>query len=112
MLNAVASAYAALSLVLSLGSRGGKRRSSSRLVSIFLDLIMVALLYSAIGAAMAIGLMGYQGNKHVQWNKVCNTFSRFCGQTAAAIALSALGSTQFILLVTLSAIGLHKKVTN
>ncbi|KAH7513284.1 hypothetical protein FEM48_Zijuj12G0183900 [Ziziphus jujuba var. spinosa] len=112
VVNAVASAYAAVSLVLSLANRGGKSSSSSsRLVVIFLDVIMVSLLFSSIGAAGAIGLMGREGNKHVQWKKVCNTFGKFCGQAAVAVILSLLGSIAFVLLVMLSARSLHKKIT-
>ncbi|BFG15175.1 hypothetical protein CerSpe_014490 [Prunus speciosa] len=105
--NATACAYAAFSLVLSLGNRGTK--SGLGLVIIFLDLLMVALLFSGNGAATAIGLMGYQGNSHVQWNKVCNVFGRFCNQVAAAIVLSLLGSLVFMYLVVLAALGLHRR---
>ncbi|BBG93227.1 Uncharacterised protein family UPF0497 [Prunus dulcis] len=105
--NAIACAYAAFSLVLSFANRGTK--SSLGLVIILLDLLMVALLFSCNGAATAIGLMGYQGNSHVQWNKVCNVFGRFCNHAAAAIVLSMLGSLAFMYLVVLAALGLHRR---
>ncbi|KAL3505781.1 hypothetical protein ACH5RR_031163 [Cinchona calisaya] len=105
--NAITCAYAAISLLLVLANRGGKKGLA--LMIIILDLLMVALLFSASGAALAVGLIGYQGNSHVQWNKVCNVFGKFCNQVAAAIVVSLLGSTVFLLLVLLAALNLHKK---
>lgn len=105
--NAVACAYAALSLLLVLATRGAKKGLG--LMIITLDLVMVALLFSSGGAALAVGLIGYEGNSHVQWNKVCNVFGRFCNQVAGAVVVSLLGSAAFLLLVLLAAINLHKK---
>lgn len=105
--NAVACAYAAFSLLLVLASRGAKKGLA--LMINILDLLMVALLFSAGGAALAVGLIGYEGNSHVQWNKVCNVFGKFCGQVAGAIAVSLLGSAVFLLLVLLATLSLHKK---
>ncbi|PIN04030.1 hypothetical protein CDL12_23435 [Handroanthus impetiginosus] len=79
------------------------------MVIIFFDLVMVALLFSGVGAAFAIGLMGYRGNTHVAWNKVCNVFDRFCHQVVAAIILSTVAALMFFLLVVLAALNLHKK---
>lgn len=98
--NAIASSYAALSLVL---ATSGKKGVMSAVI--ILDLLMVAMLFSSNGAALAIGLMGYQGNSHVMWAKVCTVFGRFCNQAAVSIALSLLGSILFLLLV---AMRLHK----
>ena len=105
--NVVACAYAALSLLLVLGNRGAKKGLA--LMIITLDLVMVALLFSGGGAALAVGLIGYRGNSHVQWNKVCNVFGRFCNQVAGAIVVSLLGSAAFLLLVLLAMINLHRK---
>ncbi|KAF9678035.1 hypothetical protein SADUNF_Sadunf08G0170000 [Salix dunnii] len=99
--NAIACSYAALSLVLATSGKKGVMSS----VIIF-DLLMVAMLFSSNGAALAIGLMGYKGNSHVMWAKVCNVFGRFCNQVAVSIALSLLGSILFLLLVGMR---LHKK---
>lgn len=71
------------------------------------DLIMVALLFSATGAAGAIGLMGAHGNSHVQWKKVCNVFGKFCGQVAASGTLSLFGAIAFFLLVLFGGNGMN-----
>ncbi|KAM1086736.1 hypothetical protein EV1_012390 [Malus domestica] len=105
--DAIACAYAAFSLVLSFANRGTKNKLG--LVIIVLDLSMVALLFSAIGSAGAIGLMGYQGNTRVQWNKVCNVFGKFCHLVAASTALSFLGSLAFFFLVVLAVLGLSRR---
>ncbi|KAK3010659.1 hypothetical protein RJ639_011824 [Escallonia herrerae] len=105
--NAIACSHAAVSLLLTLASRGGKKNVA--LMIFILDLVMVALLFSGIGAATTAGLLGFQGNKHVQWNKVCNKFEKFCNQALAAIAISVLASLAFLLLVLLAAPNVHKK---
>ncbi|CAI9118728.1 OLC1v1020332C1 [Oldenlandia corymbosa var. corymbosa] len=105
--NAIACAYAALSLLLVLASRGKKKGLTMLIIT--MDLLMVALLFSSGGAALAVGLIGYQGNSHVQWNKVCNVFGKFCHQVAGAIVVSLLGSAVFLLLVLLATLNLHKK---
>ncbi|XP_047315002.1 CASP-like protein 1E2 [Impatiens glandulifera] len=102
--NSIASGYAAISLIPSFLAK--KRPSMAVIV---LDLLMVGLLFSSIGAAGAIGIIGQKGNDHVKWNKVCNVFDKFCHQVIAAIALSFIGSLAFFLLVVLAAHNLHKK---
>lgn len=79
------------------------------MVIIILDLIMMALLASATGAATAVGVIGYQGNSHVRWNKVCNVFGKFCHQVAAAVVVSLLASLSFLFSVVLAVLDLHKK---
>ncbi|KAG2697295.1 hypothetical protein I3760_07G099600 [Carya illinoinensis] len=105
--NSVACAYAAGSLVYSVAARSFKHNAA--LVLSILDLIMMALLYSANGAAAAIGLVGLDGNSHVQWRKVCDVFDGYCHHLAAALVLSLVGSFAFLCLVLLSVLGLHKK---
>ncbi|CAA3014610.1 CASP 1E2 [Olea europaea subsp. europaea] len=105
--NAIACAYAAISLLLTMANRAGKR-CLGMIITIF-DLVMVALLFSGVGAAFAVGLIGFQGNSHVQWKKVCNVFDKFCDQAAAAVGISFIGSMLFFLMVFLATLNLHKK---
>ncbi|KAK6913810.1 Casparian strip membrane protein domain [Dillenia turbinata] len=104
--NAIACTHAALSLILCLVSKNGQK--GMKLVIIFLDLMMVALLFSGNGAAAAIGVIGYNGNSHVRWNKVCNVFTKFCNHVAVSIVLSLLGSLSFLLVILLIALSLPK----
>ncbi|CAA0807132.1 CASP-like protein 1E1 [Striga hermonthica] len=81
--NSIACAYAAVSLLLKLANRSGK--NGMDMMFVLVDLIMVALLFASVGAALAIGLMGYEGNSHVQWKKVCHVFDTYCDQVGVAI---------------------------
>ncbi|KAJ1427266.1 Casparian strip membrane protein [Sesbania bispinosa] len=105
--NAIACTYGALSLFLGLINRG-KGKGLWRLM-IIIDALMVALLFSGNGAATAVGVLGFQGNSHVQWNKVCNVFDKFCHQVAASVLLSLLGSVAFLLLVMIPLLRLHPR---
>ncbi|EXC03138.1 hypothetical protein L484_008470 [Morus notabilis] len=105
--NAIACLYAALSLVFLLANREGK--GITGLVVVVVDVVMMALLFSSNGAAAAIGVLGFKGNSHVQWEKVCNVFDKFCDQAAAALVVSLLGAIAFLLLIVLAAKRLHNK---
>lgn len=108
VVNAIACAYAIISLVLTLATRGGSKGGLALMITT-LDLVMVALLSSGSGATGAIGLIGMHGNSHVQWKKVCNVFGKFCHQVLAGLVLSVLGSVAFLLLVVISARNFQKK---
>lgn len=108
VVNAVACAYAALSLLLLLLFGRGGKTAAVALITIS-DVMMVALLFSGCGAAAAVGILGREGNSHVKWAKVCNTFGRFCNQVALALVLSLVGSLGFFLLAALAVVGLHRR---
>nr|GMD01413.1 CASP-like protein 1E2 [Ipomoea batatas]GMD87026.1 CASP-like protein 1E2 [Ipomoea batatas]GMD93426.1 CASP-like protein 1E2 [Ipomoea batatas]GME15050.1 CASP-like protein 1E2 [Ipomoea batatas] len=109
VVNAIACAYAFVSLVLTLVCKGQKSSRVASLVLIVLDLVMVALLFSSGGAAFAVGLLGYKGNSHVRWNKVCNVFGKFCAQVGGAVTVSLAAAAFFLLLVLLAIFKLHNK---
>ncbi|XP_008438806.2 CASP-like protein 1E1 [Cucumis melo] len=106
--NVIASLYGLLSLMLTLSNKNGSNNVLTLLV-IVLDTVSVALLSSGAGAAMAIGVIAYEGNSHVRWNKVCDTFGKFCKQVAASALLSLAGAIVFLLLVILALVGLLKR---
>lgn len=106
--NCITCAYGVLSLILILANRG-KRNGVLAMVIIILDLVMVALLASSLGAATAVGVLGLQGNEHVHWDKVCNVFGKFCHQVAGAVVVSFLGSISYLFLVMLAVLDLHHK---
>ncbi|CAL5183793.1 unnamed protein product [Lathyrus oleraceus] len=102
VVNVIACAYATLSFIIALAN-GHKSKLLVTLITL-LDAIMVALLFSGNGAALAIGVLAKHGNSHVLWNKVCNVFDKFCNQVAASCFISFLGSLVFLLLVMLPAL--------
>ncbi|KAK6239309.1 hypothetical protein QUC31_004778 [Theobroma cacao] len=105
--NAVASLYAAASLVASMAVRTSKEKAAMALV--ILDMTIMGLLFSSNGAAIAVGVLGQYGNSHARWNKVCELFGGFCHEMTAAIILSLVGSLVFFWLVALAILNLHKK---
>ncbi|GFY85235.1 hypothetical protein Acr_03g0020090 [Actinidia rufa] len=71
---------------------------------------MVALLFSGEGAAAAVGIIGYKGNSHVRWNKVCNVFRGVLPPDRPPPSFSLSSAlVAFFLLVVLAALNLHKK---
>ncbi|KAI9182563.1 hypothetical protein LWI28_026638 [Acer negundo] len=108
--NTIACLYAAASLAYSITFLARKfENNTAILVRTILDLIILGLLSSATGAGTAVGVLGLEGNSHVLWKKVCNLFSGFCREFAAALVLSLLGSLVFLLLVVVAVFNLHKR---
>ncbi|XXG84142.1 hypothetical protein AAC387_Pa10g1728 [Persea americana] len=105
--NAIACGYALLSLFVTIGQHGGPKGVGLGIT--ILDVIMVALLFSGLGAAATIGVLGLEGNSQMRWNKVCNTFEKFCRSLAVSQILSMIGSLVFLLLVVLSIMHLHRR---
>ncbi|XP_031258332.1 CASP-like protein 1E2 [Pistacia vera] len=103
----IACAYAGVSWAYCMAKP--KLNNRLELVMTLVDLTMTGLLFSATGAAMAIGVLGMNGNSHVQWHKVCNVFGDFCRQFEAGLVLSLLGSFAFLLLVVLAVFNLYKR---
>ncbi|XP_044506389.1 CASP-like protein 1D1 [Mangifera indica] len=67
-----------------------------------LDVLIYGVVVSATGAAGAVGYVGWKGNGHVGWSKVCPIYDKFCGHTAKSIAMSLLASVILFLLSMLS----------
>ncbi|KAH6821016.1 hypothetical protein C2S53_017650 [Perilla frutescens var. hirtella] len=105
--NAIASGHVAMSLLLILANRKGNK-GITMMITLF-DLVAIVLVFSGVGAAGTIGLLGYKGNQHVGWHKVCNVFQKFCGQAIASIIISAIAGTILLLLVVLAIFSLYKK---
>ncbi|XWS36218.1 hypothetical protein CRYUN_Cryun20dG0066500 [Craigia yunnanensis] len=107
--NAIAFSYAAASLVASILAVWTSKDKTG-IVLVILDMTIMGLLFSANGASIAVGVIGQDGNSHVQWKMVCNWVRGFCHQITAAIILSLVGSLVFFWLVALAILNLHKKL--
>ncbi|XP_077232602.1 CASP-like protein 1E2 [Tasmannia lanceolata] len=105
--NAIACAYATISLVILIANRTATIGLSLYLT--ILDLMVMALLFSGNGAASAVGILADKGNSHVGWNKICNVYGKFCHQTTASVIISLIGSVFFLLLIILSIFNLHRR---
>eukprot|EP00253_Pinus_taeda_P016255 PITA_16255 len=68
--NAVACCYTLISFILSVTGKFASSTQSAFLLSVS-DLVMVALVSAGVSAAAAIAYVGYKGNSHTQWGKLC-----------------------------------------
>ncbi|GAV87367.1 DUF588 domain-containing protein, partial [Cephalotus follicularis] len=106
--NIISCAYGVISLLFSILNKDENIKILGFMI-ITLDVVIIALLSAGNGAAFAVGLVAYQGNSHVQWNKACNVFDKFCLQGSFAVTFSLLGSLAYLLLVLAATFSLHKK---
>lgn len=72
--------------------------------------LILGVVVSATGAAGGVAYVGLKGNEHVQWQKVCNVFDKYCRHIAGSLAVSLFASVVLVLLIWLSAFTLHKKI--
>lgn len=73
--------------------------------------LMLGVVASAIGAALAVAYIGLKGNSHAGWNKVANAgYDKFIKHTATAIALSIFAVTDLVTLTMHSTYTLYKGV--
>jgi len=75
----------------------------------FLQLIL-GIIASATGTAGGVAYVGLKGNKHVNWNKICNVYDKFCKHVGASVAVALFGSIVTVVLIWLSAYSLHSRV--
>ncbi|PON80266.1 Casparian strip membrane protein [Parasponia andersonii] len=76
----------------------------------FWDVLILGLVASATGTAGGVAYIGLKGNEHVQWQKVCSTFDKFCRHLAGSLAVSLFASVLLVLLVWFSVFSIHKKL--
>lgn len=76
----------------------------------FWDVLILGLVASATGTAGGVAYIGYKGNEHVQWRKVCSIFDKYCKHIAGSLASSLFASVLLVLLVWLSTFSLHRKI--
>ncbi|RLM93603.1 CASP-like protein 1E1 [Panicum miliaceum] len=72
------------------------------------DLLALALLFSAVGAAAEFGILGERGNSHVRWAKVCNVYGAFCERAMAAVIVSLLAAFANLVMLMLTILAIHK----
>ncbi|KAD3336859.1 hypothetical protein E3N88_32378 [Mikania micrantha] len=59
--------------------------------------VMIALVSGAATAVAFMGELARNGNSHARWNKVCDTFERFCDRASGAMLVSYIGILFFML---------------
>ncbi|XP_014507677.1 CASP-like protein 1D1 [Vigna radiata var. radiata] len=74
------------------------------------DALILGIIASATGTAGGVAYVGLKGNKHVNWNKICNVYDKFCRHVGASVAVALFGSIVTVLLIWISAYSLHSRV--
>ncbi|RWR76569.1 CASP-like protein 1D1 [Cinnamomum micranthum f. kanehirae] len=79
------------------------------LVLAFFDALFVGIVSSALGAAAGVAYIGYKGNSHVGWNKICNVYDKFCRHIAGYLTMALLASIILVFLTMLSTYSLYRR---
>eukprot|EP00253_Pinus_taeda_P023380 PITA_23380 len=109
--NAVACGYTLLSFIFSVTDKFPSSTLSAFLLSVT-DLVMVALVSSGVSAATAIAYVGYKGNSHTQWRKICGIYDRFCHHGVEALVVSFVGLVIFMALSVMSIYSLYSRTNS
>ncbi|KAJ0092967.1 hypothetical protein Patl1_25584 [Pistacia atlantica] len=75
----------------------------------FWDVLIFGVVASALGTAGGVAYIGYKGNSHVGWTKVCPNYDKFCDYIISSLAMSLLASIVLVLLIFLSIFSLYKR---
>ncbi|KAI3453625.1 hypothetical protein Pfo_010288 [Paulownia fortunei] len=107
--NSIVSAYLVLSLALSIFHIIRSGAQNSRVVLIFFDAGMLALLTAGASAAAAIVYLAHKGNTRANWFAICQQFNSFCERISGSLIGSFGGMIVFILLILMSAATLARR---
>ncbi|GFQ07936.1 casparian strip membrane protein 5 [Phtheirospermum japonicum] len=107
--NSIVSAYLVLSLALSISHIVRSGAQKSRVVLIFFDTAMLALLSAGASAAAAIVYLAHKGNTRTNWFAICQQFNSFCERISGSLIGSFGGIVVFIILILMSAVTLSRR---
>ncbi|KQK18846.1 hypothetical protein BRADI_1g45110v3 [Brachypodium distachyon] len=107
--NSIASAYLIISLPLSIVHIIRSRAKYSRLILIFFDVAMLALVTAAASAGAAIVYLAHNGNVSANWFAICQQFDSFCERISGSLIGSFAAMVVLILLILLSAVALARR---
>ncbi|GMY13719.1 casparian strip membrane protein 3 [Fagus crenata] len=107
--NSIVSTYLVLSLPLSIFHILRSSVQRSRVLLIFIDTAMLALLTAGASAAAAIVFLAHKGNAKTNWFAICQQFNSFCERTSGSLIGSFGAIVVFILLILLSAVALSRR---
>ncbi|KAK3007624.1 hypothetical protein RJ639_014110 [Escallonia herrerae] len=107
--NSVVSTYLVLSLALSILHIVRSGAQGTRVVLIFFDAGMLALLTAGASAAAAIVYLAHKGNAKANWFAICQQYNSFCERISASLIGSFAAIVVLVLLVLLSAVALSRR---
>ncbi|XP_039127665.1 CASP-like protein 1D1 [Dioscorea cayenensis subsp. rotundata] len=76
---------------------------------ILFDALMAGIMASATGATGGVAYIGLKGNSHVNWNKICNFYDKFCRHIGASALVSLIASIILVILVIISSYSLYRR---
>ncbi|KAL3525916.1 hypothetical protein ACH5RR_014288 [Cinchona calisaya] len=107
--NSLVSAYLVLSLALSIFHIMRSRAHASRIVLIFFDTGMLALLTAGASAAAAIVYLAHKGNTRTNWFAICQQFNSFCERISGSLIGSFGAILILVVLILMSAVTLSRR---
>ncbi|KAM0958288.1 hypothetical protein EV1_023369 [Malus domestica] len=108
--NSIVCTYLVFSLALSVFHIIRSNAKKSRIILIFFDTAMLALLTAgASAAAAAIVYLAHKGNAKANWFAICQQFNAFCEHISGSLIGSFVGVVVFILLILLSVAALSRR---
>ncbi|KAF3444131.1 hypothetical protein FNV43_RR13821 [Rhamnella rubrinervis] len=69
---------------------------------VVLDMVFSMLLTSSVSAALAVALVGKDGNSYAGWLPICGQVPKYCDQVKGALIVGFIGLILYILLLLLS----------
>ncbi|XP_008459331.2 casparian strip membrane protein 1 [Cucumis melo] len=106
---AIVSGYLVLSLPLSIFHILRSRARATRVVLVFLDAGMMALLTSGASAAAAIVYLAHKGNGKTNWLAICQQFNSFCERTSGSLIGSFVAIVLLMIMIFLSGAALSRR---
>ncbi|KAF0929001.1 hypothetical protein E2562_011089 [Oryza meyeriana var. granulata] len=107
--NSVVCGYLVLSLPASVMHVVRPRARCSRVVLVFFDTVMLALLTAGASAAAAIVYLAHRGSARANWSGICQQFTSFCERTTASLVGSFAAAVLLVVLVFLSPLALARR---
>ncbi|XP_004304287.1 PREDICTED: casparian strip membrane protein 1 [Fragaria vesca subsp. vesca] len=107
--NSIVCVYLMFSLALSIFHILRSHAKNSRIILIFFDTGMLALLTSGASAATAIVYLAHKGNAKANWFAICQQFNSFCERISGSLIGSFVAIVIFILLILMSAAALSRR---
>ncbi|XP_066319527.1 casparian strip membrane protein 3-like [Miscanthus floridulus] len=108
VVNSIVTAYLVLSIPLSIVHVMASRAKYSRLVLVFFDAAMLALVTAAASAAAAVVYLAHKGNARANWFAICQQFDSFCERISGSLIGSFAAMALLLLLILLSAAALAR----
>ncbi|XWS44327.1 hypothetical protein CRYUN_Cryun15aG0035700 [Craigia yunnanensis] len=104
--NAIVTGYLLFSLPFSIFHIIRSSAQKTRMILMFFDMVMLALLTAGASAAAAIVYLAHKGNATVNWLAICQQFNSFCERTSGSLIGSFAGTVLLALLIMLSGFAL------